>query len=87
MIDDEVDLKEAILDWINNYCNQEFEEGTMPTGVKLAFSIMLKSATNSAGISSQSAGGLSISYFEGGVYAPTSSVVKALAPYVKMRVL
>jgi hypothetical protein len=87
MIVDEAELRAAVLDWINNYCNQEFEEATMPAGVKLAFNIMLKSATRPADISSQSAGGLSISYFAGGVYAPTSSVIRCLTPYVKMKVL
>jgi len=79
-------LKMQMLDWINGYCNQKFDIDDLPPAIEMVLNRMLESVSNvPAGVASQSAGGLSISYMgvdTGGL----REVEKLLAPFVKMKV-
>lgn len=79
-------LRRAMLDWINGYCNQEYTESNIPAGVELALRKMIDSTSIPVGVTSQSVGGVSVSY-AGTDQGVLREVEKLLAPYVKMKVL
>jgi len=79
-------LRKAMLDWINGYCNQNFKEPDIPPGVELALKKMIDSSTIPSGVSSQSVGGVSVSY-SGADQGVLREVEKLLSPYVKMKVI
>jgi len=59
-----VALEDAI-DYVKTYCNNAFEEG-LPSGVKKATALIVKSMGEASNVQSQSLGDMEKSFFEGG---------------------
>lgn len=58
----EIETRAAYLDWINEFCGQEYTEANAPGGVKLAIEQLLKMSKLPVGVGSESVSDLSRSY-------------------------
>lgn len=88
MVENEQDIiRAAALDWINDYCGQEFIDGELPGGIELALRRLIKSLEIPVGIASQSVSDVSVSFFQGSDGTLPTEVKRLLEPYIKMRLL
>jgi len=58
----EAEVREAYLEWINDFCNQNYTEDDMPGGVKLALDQLVKMSALPVGVTSESVADLSRSF-------------------------
>lgn len=88
MVENEQDIiREAALDWINDYCGQEFIDGELPGGVELALRRLVKSLDTPVNVASQSVSDVSMSFYRGTDGTLPTEVKRLLEPYIRMRVL
>lgn len=76
------DLKPIYLEYIEDYCNFEFNRDKLPAGVKLSLDILIAIDPMRLGVASETVGDLSISYKEGSDDMP-AQVVRLLKPYMR----
>ncbi len=88
----EAETRAAYLEWINDYCKQEYTEANAPGGVKLALADLMRMKllpVGATGVASQSAADLSMSFqagADGG--SPLPATIRAdLIPYCRMPTL
>ena len=81
----DTEKKEAYLEWIKDYCNNDFldDEGVevIPATVNLAIEKMLEADKIPAGVSSEKQGGKSVSFSENRY----KDIKPMLSPYKKVR--
>lgn len=77
----EQELREAYLDWIKSYCNNDFAEG-VPGGVNLALDKLVARHGQDSNIASEQVGDLSRSFFDSDI---PKDIKHFLRPYRKMR--
>ncbi len=87
----EVETRATYLEWINDYCNQEYTEDNMPGGVKLALADLMRMKllpVGAIGVTSHSAAELSMGFHMGAGVGPLPEPVRAnLVPYRRMPTL
>ncbi len=83
MTDEEI--KEAYLEWVKVYCNNDFEDSEeLPGGVKLALEMLLEINKQTPNVSSESVEGLSRSFAGSDIPANVRSLLR---PYRRGRFL
>lgn len=76
-------IRGAYIFYIEDYCNQFFDEDNLPAGVLLALDILLSLDPLKFGVASETVGDLSITYKEGSDDPMPGGVRSLLAPYVR----
>lgn len=88
MVENEQDIiRAAALNWINDYCGQEFIDGELPGGVELALRRLVKSLDTPVNVASQSVSDVSMSFYRGTDGTLPTEVKRLLEPYIRMRLL
>ncbi len=86
-----IEKRRAYLSWINDYCNQSFDENNLPGIIEIALQKLIKMEEIPIGVSSQTVGDISISYARddtsGGQSGMPPEIARLLAPYIKMRTI
>lgn len=77
----EQELKVIYLDWIKDYCNNDFAEG-VPGGVNLALEKLIARHGQDSNIASEQVGDLSRSFFDSDMPKDIKSLLR---PYRKVR--
>ncbi|MEH6943392.1 head-tail connector protein [Bacillus sp. JJ722] len=75
-----INLEDAI-DYVKTECNNQFEDG-LPSRVKRAVALLVKSMGENSNVASQSLGDMSKSFFQG---ATQKDVQDYLRPYKKVK--
>ena len=77
------EMQQAYLDYINKYCNQNFELGNLPGGVKIALDRLMQLHEElPPGVASVQVADISVSYFPGGSDSGMPKTVQTLLyPY------
>ena len=79
------EIMQSYLDWINDYCNQEFELDKLPGGVKLALHRLMESHEElPPNVARVQVSDISVSYFHGDM---PDSIKSLLKPYRKVKFL
>lgn len=77
----EQEIRDAYLDWIKGYCNNDFAKG-VPGGVGLALEKLVARHGQDSNISSEQVGDLSRSFFSDDVPKEIKSILR---PYRRIR--
>lgn len=85
MTSDELELRDAYLEWIERYCNNKFKKDDLPGGIKLALDQLIKIDPLDFNITSEKLSDMSQTFASDGDM-PTF-IYKWIDPYKKLRSL
>jgi len=81
----EEQIKQAYLEWIGRYCNNKFDMGNLPGGIKLALDNLVKLDPLEFNIASESLSDMSKTYVNDGDIP--KFIYKWIDPYKRLRSL
>ena len=81
----DVDIQELYLEWIEDYCNNKFDKGNLPGGVKLALNQLVEIDPLDFNITSEKLSDMSQSYANDGDIP--KFIYKWINPYKRLKSL